>query len=181
MSTKVSIIDRFWEKVDKTPGLGFSKEFPNCWEFKNKLSLSGYGLFYFITTKGNKIRRAHRASYWLLVEPFDLSLNVCHHCDNRKCVRPDHLFLGTHKDNMKDMINKNRGAFGARNGSTKHPESKPRGINHHHAVFKEEDIYMIRALRSVGVFELSQIAVKFGCSTGAISHILKGRSWKHLI
>ena len=90
--------DRFWPKVDKRGP-------EECWPWLGA-SNGGYGL---ISDGKGKHLRATRASILIHSGPFDKSLIVCHKCDNPPCVNPNHLFLGTFKDNMKDMHRKNRG------------------------------------------------------------------------
>lgn len=88
--------DRFWEKV-----LVIDDE-DSCWEWQASLNSQGYGqLFYNQRPIG-----AHRLSYFLTFGKYSSELEVCHRCDNPRCVRPSHLFLGTHKDNMRDCNQK---------------------------------------------------------------------------
>ena len=87
-----------------------------CWNWSKSL-VDGYGQ----VTKNNKNLAAHRYSYSLYKEDFDSKLLVCHTCDNRKCVNPNHLFLGSSQDNMDDMKSKNRQPD---NKGIKNPRSK---------------------------------------------------------
>jgi hypothetical protein len=92
-----SIVDQlFWSKVRQGEG---------CWEWQGHLNTAGYG--YFILKR--KTYPAHRFSVELANGEITNGLHVCHKCGNPRCVRPDHLFLGTHADNMRDMRQKGRG------------------------------------------------------------------------
>lgn len=78
----------------------------NCWEWLGSIGQNGYGLF--CSKQGELREYAHRYVYRILVGPIGFDLHVLHHCDNRKCIRPSHLFQGTHADNMKDARQKGR-------------------------------------------------------------------------
>lgn len=80
-------------------------EITGCWEWKRATNNIGYGMFRWAT---GIMRTAHRVSYELFKGPIPKGLVVCHTCDNPKCVNPDHLWLGTMKDNHTDMVNKGR-------------------------------------------------------------------------
>lgn len=87
-STASEMPHRFWDKVLLGDG---------CWEWQASLR-TGYGQFKY----RGRMERAHRVSWLLLVGPVPEGMWVLHHCDNRLCVRPDHLYLGTAKDNARD-------------------------------------------------------------------------------
>lgn len=95
-------MERFWSRVDTSGGEDA------CWEWMGRLHKGGYGRF--AVDKRHKGGYAHRQAYELSVGPIPEGLFVCHHCDNRKCVNPKHLYAGTHEDNVRDMLERGRQA-----------------------------------------------------------------------
>ena len=99
----------------------------SCWLWLTGCDKDGYGMF--ARDRGGKSIRAHRFSWELHFGPIPDVLIVLHKCDTPACVRPDHLFLGTHLDNAQDRNRKNRQATGTRHGSKTHPEKFGRRDN----------------------------------------------------
>lgn len=118
---------------------------------------NGYGQI----RQDGKTAYAHRVAYELKNGPIGNGLFVLHSCDNRKCVNPDHLSLGTFDDNMADMVGKLRQAHGQKNG---------------HAKLKPEQVREIRA--AIGTHR--EIAARYGVTQSLVSMIRSGRIWKHV-
>jgi len=153
----MTLEQRFWSKVDiKGPN--------ECWEWKASCYKEGYGKFKY----ENKIVRTHRMAWKLTNGPIPEGMCICHHCDNPKCCNAenteDHLFLGTLKDNSKDMVNKDRQAKGEHNGNVKLTESQ---------------VIEIKKLRKEG-YKQQQLADIFGLHQPQISAIINNKYWKHL-
>jgi hypothetical protein len=135
---RLATFERFWTKVDKTPGLG-----PNgdCWEWRGA-TIRGYGNIGWSIDGKTQTFLAHRVA-WFVVTGKQPGEVMCHKCDNPLCVRPEHLWSGTHVENMLDRDGKGRTAFGDRSGGDKrrganngrhtHPESTVRGERWHQA------------------------------------------------
>lgn len=111
---------------------------------------------------------AHRFSWVLHYGEIPEGLCVCHHCDNPICVNPRHLFLGTVADNNYDCRRKGRMR-----------PNPPRGERHPRARLTEAQVCEIRKLYKQG-YNRSQLVQQFKVSLGAISHIVKGRSWRYI-
>ena len=157
--------ERFWLYVHKADG---------CWEWAGRLNPGGYGVF---CALGERL--AHRVSYVLANGPILGGLVVRHACDNRKCVRPDHLSVGSKADNVRDMDARNRRATGDRHPSRIHPERFPRGEAHWKAKLTDHDVREIRSLFAAGGRSKVSIAIQYGVSSGTVSQIILGRIWRH--
>jgi hypothetical protein len=136
--------EKFWIRVNKTA---------TCWEWIGEINEGGYGQF----TLQYQRYLAHRWVYEHTYGKFDSKLFVLHTCDNRKCVRPDHLKTGTHADNMIDMTVKGRGVI----------------------KLTEKQVKSIYSAYANGE-RAETIAKRFGVTKATVSNIVHGTSWKHM-
>lgn len=146
----LSPIERFSEKFIPEPNSG-------CWLWIGAYRRTGYGHFF----DGVKVRAAHRFSFEAFCRPLNMEELVCHKCDVRECVNPDHLFAGSTLDNMHDMHAKGRAAIGERHGQKR---------------LTEEAVRYGRA-NNLGPTEFS---VKYGVSIGTAHAALRGNTWRHI-
>lgn len=134
-----------------------------CWEWNGNLNADGYAY----RNVGGRRYFIHRLSAFI---HFGFNLNsslcVCHQCDNRKCWNPDHLFIGTRRDNFYDMIKKSRGnhIIGEENNNSK---------------LKEKDVLKIRQERYSGARRID-LAKKYGVTPQHIYYITSKKSWTHI-
>lgn len=139
-------------------------DYSKCVEWLGYVNPSGYGKMGF----NGKSHRAHRLAYLIWKGKISKNKEVCHSCDNKKCVNPNHLFLGTHSENMKDMAIKKRNPICLLKGSQK-IQSK----------LKEHEIPQIRLLLKAGVYQ-REIAKIFSVHQTVIRDINLKRTWRHI-
>ena len=141
----------FWKKVDKTD---------SCWNWTGCLQSNGYGQ---IRIDG-VARYSHRLSYEMHNCEIPEDKHILHKCDNRKCVNPEHLFLGNQASNMADCAAKKRNAYGTRNGLSK---------------VTEEQLADIKSLLNDGV-SCKCISEKYNLHYNTIYKIKKGITYKYV-
>lgn len=201
---------RFWAKVNKAgptmPGMDSA-----CWVWTAGKSNKGYGAFF---VSGKQLGTNRVA--WVLTngqisqDSDQRSLFVCHRCDRRDCTNPAHLFLGTHIDNVRDMVAKGRHAKGDSHASRLYIERRPRGDGHYSRIHPERlsrggshytrlrpekvsrgqtngnskltdaKVIDIRARYAASGVTMQSLADEFGVSLGLISHIITRRTWRHI-
>lgn len=115
--------------------------------------------------RGSGTTTAHRVAYILTHGPVDDEDVVCHECDNRSCVNPHHLFVGSQADNIHDCISKDR---------------HYRGQRTHMAKLTADDVREIRSRYAAGGESYRTLATEFGVDHTQIANIIKRRQWRHL-
>lgn len=154
MKITLEIVERFHEKWEVKEN--------GCWEWTASTAGKGYGQ---MKVPGERKQEyAHRISYMMHYGEIPEGMNVCHSCDNPKCVKPSHLFLGTVKDNLQDMKNKDRHLKGERNAKSK---------------LTEEQVRHIHRLHDEGMSQ-GKIGKSFGVASGTIFKIIHGQRWNHI-
>ena len=151
---------RFWQRVVKANG---------CWLWTGPPNNSGYGSA--VSPITGKVTSAHRISYELLIRIIPTGLLACHKCDNRLCVNPSHLFIGTQKDNVDDCRRKGRFATGCK---LNHPCQK--GELNYGAKLTLHKARLIRVMHSCGVSQ-REIARQLDIPFGNVWNVLHNRSW----
>lgn len=151
--------ETFWSRVRK------SKD--GCWLWTLSQSTHGYGQQW----HAGKIWRCHRLAWVLTHGPIPKGQCVCHRCDNPLCVRIDHLFLGTQRENLRDMLKKGR----------RRPRSIGQWIGSRNvrAKLTENDVRAIRSEYAAGS-SLRKLSAKFGIAHTAIASVLHRRTWAHV-
>lgn len=149
-------IARFWNKVAP-------KDKHGCMDWLGTKQKSGHGTFNDHTGTGRQVR-AHRFSYILHFGEIPEGMCVLHKCDRGQCVAPDHLFLGTQDDNMKDMAKKKRSCLGSRNGQSKLTEKQ------------------VKEIRNINYSDMKrqEIADLYGITANHVTRLRASGRWNHL-
>ena len=172
---------RFWTKVDKKGDdecWNWTGSIAGQWGRKNKLGIAkktnpGYGHFRTSEKGHRKMRKANRFSYEIEYGEIPKGKCVLHSCDNSICVNPKHLYIGTHKDNMNDMVKRNRSTTGEKNGCAKLSEKNVMDIK---TCYKNSDF---TALGSKKTF-IEKFMKKYNVSRGCIQKIIYNIYWTHV-
>ncbi len=129
-----------------------------------------------------KSAKAHRVAWTIKNGEIPKGLSVLHRCDNRRCVNPDHLFVGTILDNVRDMIVKNRAhrASGSSHGTKTKPESVVRGNQISQSKLQDEQVLEIRNIYTRGNTSQQAIADRFKIAQHTVSLIVRRKIWTHI-
>lgn len=158
---KIELIKRrFWKYTNP------STKVKSCWRWDGPIGSNGYGLLVVGGRRNHSNLSAHRLSYTIFNGEIPNGKFVCHSCDNRWCVNPKHLWVGTAKDNIRDAVKKGR-----------FHGNQLAGENHGSAKIKLRDVPKIRKLYATGKYTHSVIAEMFGVKHSTIGNIVTHKAW----
>jgi hypothetical protein len=143
--------DRFHQRYQKAEN--------GCWLWQSTIGFDGYPVF--VDDRARNVR-AHRFSYQIAHGPIPHGQVIRHRCDTPTCVNPAHLLPGTHADNVQDCVERQRNAFGERNGRRK--------LSH-------ADVRAIRQQYAAGGITQTQLAKQYDMSPSGISRVITGENW----
>lgn len=143
---------RFWSRVDKSAGDD------TCWPWTAAKLPNGYGAAW----REGRSQKAHRVAWELTFGSIPAGSLICHHCDNRLCCNPSHLYAGSHWDNTQDMVRRGRHN---RDGK---------------AHLTPSQVLEIRRRHALGGVTLQQLGDEFGVTDVCIHFVVTRKTWRHL-
>lgn len=179
MPFDVAFLDRFWKRVAK----GAPEA---CWPWTASRTRAGYGQLQARRYSSQPLT-AHRVAWEVATGTAPGNLHVLHRCDNPACVNPEHLFLGTQRDNNEDRNRKQRTASGENNGAVTKPLQNPfvrdggsglRREAHPMAKLTEEEVATIRRSYTGGRGQLKELGLRFRISSTHVLRIVRGKNWR---
>ena len=153
---KFSHLDLEWASLRFWP---FVKKMEGCWEWMGKRGPKGYGIFNYNYRSVN----AQRISWMINNGPIPNKLLVCHRCDNPPCVNPEHLFIGTHQNNMDDRQRKGRTLSGEK---------------HYETTLTWQEVHKIRTEYVPIKGNMVKLAEKYSVHPSVVSNIIHRKTWK---
>jgi len=143
-----------------------------CWNWRNCNGIRKRATWVY----KRKHHLATRIVYTIYKGEIQNGMHVLHTCDNPRCVNPDHLFLGTHRDNMQDKVNKNRAGKGRK---LQYPNSIKRGEESLKSKITNSTVHTIRSMAKQGMNNV-EIAQLLNTTKGIVSHVVRRKTWKHV-
>ena len=189
---KAVLQEVFWSRA--------TRQSSGCWEWPTTQTTGWYGRFVIDGVE----HYAHRLAYEWTYGPVPEGMYVCHRCDNPPCINPDHLFLGTQTDNMRDMLAKGHAGVwvhperlvrGDKHPSRLYPERRPRGDAHHARAFGMQpnargrkvtakvtldQVRDIRRVYAEASATVAQLAIEYNLTKTQVRNILKNKCWKEV-